>query len=178
MRIIGISGRARHGKDSVAERLVDRHAFVRRGFADPLKNAAREIFGLSDRQLYGEDKETIDPFWERSPRQIMQLLGTECIRNVIDRDAWVKSMRRWIDNAKAAGACGVVIPDARFENEADAIRAWGGEVWRVERPGIEAVNPHPSESALDAYAFDHVIVNSGTLDELRDQIDQCLTRPI
>lgn len=173
-RIIGASGRARAGKDSIASILVEKHGFIRRGFADPLKNAAREIFGLTDAQLYGAEKEAIDPFWEKSPRQIMQLLGTECVRNQIDRDAWVKSMRRFVERARADGARGVVIPDARFPNEADAIRAWGGEVWRVTRPGIEAVSPHPSETALDDYKFDCVIPNEGTLETLADGVEECL----
>ena len=68
----------------------------------------------------------------------------------------------------------LAISDVRFPNEADAIRAFGGLVVRVERPGVGPINGHESEIALDGYDFDLVVVNDGTLDELTDEMEAVL----
>ena len=169
--IIGISGKAGSGKDTCAGFLVDR-GYVRRGFADPLKDAVRAIFGLTDAQLFGAEKEVVDPFWGKSPRRIMQLLGTEAVRNQIDDDVWIKSMLRFAESSPRP----IVVPDVRFPNEANAILATGGVVWRVERPGIRSVSPHPSETALDGFTFSHVIKNDGSLAMLERKVAELMVK--
>ena len=52
--LIGITGKAGVGKDTVAEHLWHKHSFVRIGLADPLKRAAQEIFGLTDEQTWSK----------------------------------------------------------------------------------------------------------------------------
>lgn len=197
MKILGISGKSRHGKDAIAERLVESHGFVRIALADALKAGAAAIFGLTQDQLYGSTKEVIDPRWGKSPRQILQLLGTEAIRNVFGDDTWIRALRVKIDDVgpshvhmpgsggcircgaqEIAGRCrvvGVVIPDVRFPNEADAVLGWGGQVWRVVRPGVPAVNPHVSETALDEYeSFTAHVPNTGTLADLFRHVDDLI----
>jgi hypothetical protein len=56
--------------------------------------------------------------------------------------------------------------DVRFINEAECISARGGDMWRVKRPGVGAVNAHVSESDLDGYKVDKILSNGGTLEEL------------
>lgn len=169
MRIIGISGRAGHGKDTCASFLPS--TFVRLAFADPLKDGVAVMFGFTHEQVRGSLKEQIDPRYGVSPRQCMQWLGTEFGRKLIADNVWVRVMRSRLDDAKARGTPGAIITDVRFPNEADAIREWGGEVWRVVRtPAPPAVNPHPSETALDGYAFDRVVENVGTLEDLRNRV--------
>lgn len=69
---------------------------------------------------------------------------------------------------------GVVIPDVRFINEWTAIKAAGGKVVRIKRPGYE--NPqwnHPSETEqllLEDDQFDYILHNDGGLEELVDRI--------
>lgn len=179
MKIIGISGRAGAGKDEIAK-ILRRHGYYRIAFADALKGAAQDIFSLSWDQLYGNEKEIVDPRWDKSPRQILQLLGTEAVRGVFGEDTWIKALRFKIEALREREGeayngvhtlRGFVIPDVRFVNEADAVRDWGGEVWRVERPGIVAVNAHASEVALDDYAaFTRTVRNDGTIYDLRDTI--------
>jgi hypothetical protein len=60
----------------------------------------------------------------------------------------------------------VVITDVRFPNEADAIKALGGQIWRVKRLGVGAVNGHVSETAMDGYPVDQIFVNNGSIDDL------------
>ena len=51
--IIGLGFKARSGKDCVADYLVGKYGFQKLSFADSLKGACKEIFHLSDEQLYG-----------------------------------------------------------------------------------------------------------------------------
>jgi hypothetical protein len=71
----------------------------------------------------------------------------------------------WAKNVK-----GVVIPDVRFSNELAAIRKAGGEVWRIIRPGAglsgEAAH-HASEHGIEDGDCDRIILNDGTLGDLR-----------
>lgn len=178
MRIVGVSGKSGHGKDAIASILVERHGFVRIALADALKQGAAAIFGLSADQLYGRTKELHDPRWGMSPRKILQLLGTEAIREVFGADTWIKALRVKIDEEAArrfGDLPGVVVPDVRFENEARAVLGWGGQVWRVSRPGVPAVNPHVSETALDEFEdFSAHVPNTGTLDDLARHVGELI----
>ncbi len=53
MTIIGITGQAGSGKDTVADHLVQRHGYVKIALADPIKRLGREVFGFTDDQLWG-----------------------------------------------------------------------------------------------------------------------------
>lgn len=53
MKLLGISGPAGSGKDSVADRLVAKYGFVKISLADPLKRICQEIYDFSDDQLWG-----------------------------------------------------------------------------------------------------------------------------
>jgi len=185
--IIGLGHRAQSGKDTLADFLVAKHGFTKVAFATPLKEAARDIFLLSDEQMYGSLKEVVDPRWGRSPRDILQKLGTEGVRNVFGNSTWVNRCKFGMEPGKD-----YVISDVRFLNEVEAIQAWGGYVVKVDRPSlkpIERVKPtlwgrvkafvslkpqpkgrwvgHPSETALlDYNGWDEIVKNDGTLDDL------------
>lgn len=165
MIAIGIAGRARSGKDAIAEILVRRFGFVRLAFADPLKDACAAIFGFTKDQLYGDQKEKPDPFWDDTPRKVLQLVGTECLRKGYADDVWVRAMERRVKEHER-----VVIPDVRYPNEAGAVRRWGGILIRVTRDGAGAtggVAGHPSEHAIDEWdGLDFEIPNNGTLAQL------------
>jgi hypothetical protein len=55
--IIGISGVANSGKDTIADRLVDFHRFIKLSFADPLKRICMDAFDFSEQQLWGPSDE-------------------------------------------------------------------------------------------------------------------------
>ncbi len=170
-KIIGISGKAGAGKDTAAARLIAEHGFVRIAFADALKAGAQAMFGFDYEQINGSKKEIVDERYGKSPRQIMQLLGTEFGRKLVCDDVWLRVMRARLD---AWAHVHVVIPDVRFPNELEAVQAWGGQVWRVERPGVAAVNPHPSETALDDAKFDRRLVNNQTIEVLNNDVDRLI----
>lgn len=168
-RIIGLGYQARSGKDSVGEYLVQFHNFKQTAFAESLKEACRAIFHLDDRHLYGELKEVVHPFWETTPRDILQRVGTEALRQGFDPEVWVKSCQLRVKRNPTASW---VITDVRFPNEADAIKSWGGQVFRIDRPVIPedediATKLHASETSMINYdRWDGVISNVGTLNDL------------
>lgn len=163
---IGLVGRARAGKDTAAEVLAVEFGFEVVRFADPLKLIAADLFGLSLDDVHGRgiDREAVLPEWGLSIRQILQRLGTEVGRS-LHPDVWVRYAARRI----AASRAPVVVPDVRFANEVQALRALGGVVWRISRPGGPEVAPHPSEAlaADPGLRPDLELVNDGTLDDFR-----------
>lgn len=180
--IIGIGYKKGVGKDTVANRLVDKHGFTRMSFADPLKEACRVIFHFTEAQLYGDKKEVVDPRWGKTPRQILQMMGTDAVRNIIDKDVWIKSLKIKIENlvrANPGKQLRIAVPDVRFPNEADAIHSMeGGEVWKVDRvlPTNE-FSYHASEVALDPYKnWSAILNNRGSMADLYKLADQQIER--
>lgn len=161
MRLIGIAGPARAGKDTLASYMLDNLGGVwsRSSFADPIKSMLKAIgVDCSD-----DKKAEVSDDYGVTPRHMMQTLGTEWGRNLIDGDIWVKAFARL-----NAGKC-VIVPDVRFENEADLVREHGVLIHLVGRGGIEG--NHVSENAIAFKPGDIVIDNSRDLDWLHDQVD-------
>lgn len=172
--LIGIRGEKGHGKDALATALIERlPGTVRRlAFADALKRTAMDLYGLSIKQCYGTlaDKETTDPRWGLSPREILQRLGTEVGRSV-HPETWT---RKLLADAALTSGRFLLVPDTRFPNEVDAIHGAGGVVIRVIRPGFRtgAFEGHASETALNAVPADYTVVNDGDLTVLDRKADQ------
>lgn len=114
---------------------------------------------------------------EITPRQIMQRLGTDWGRRLIDPELWVRCWKGQTIRSLGDGLC-VVADDVRFPNEASAVRDLGGLVIRVLRPGGGSTEhiEHASEGALDGWAFDHTFVNDGSIDDLAVQVTDFLTQ--
>ena len=92
-------------------------------------------------------------------REFLQRLGN-AVRDAIHPDFWVNALFNTYTKNN------IIIADVRFPNEAEAIKARGGKLIRIERPGAGAGN-HISETALDDYTgWDIVIDNVGTLEDL------------
>lgn len=166
--LIGITGLAGSGKSEVARVLIEESGFARVKFAGPLKNMLRTMlegagFCADDRErmIEGDLKEVIIPELGVTPRHLMVTLGTEWGRNCVAQDIWTRLWAMEADRHEA-----VVVDDVRFPNEVDLIRARGGHIVHIERPGLVA-GSHVSEQ-LEAKP-DFTIRNTGTLEELRGQ---------
>ena len=176
--IIGLCGKKQSGKSTVAKYLLEA-GFQELSWAYPLKEiVGRQLFGLNDDQLYGSEaaKEAVIPDWGYSPRQILQLVGTECFRKVIRDDFWVVLGRRKLQGYAAAGM-NVVISDCRFPNEMEAIKSVGGSTVRIVREGQVSVDTHPSENSLNDYVADYTITaKSGDINSLHQKIKNIVAR--
>jgi hypothetical protein len=105
----------------------------------------------------------------RSPRQIMQLWGTE-FRRASDTNYWTRQLTRQIIDSAHYGNTRHVITDVRFENEAQAVRNMGGVVWQVNRPGLATDTSHSSESDGSQFKPDAVIDNSKDIRHLQSVV--------
>lgn len=171
--IIGLTGPAFSGKDTVGNYLADMHDFERAAFADPIRCALIEMFGLRTQDFSPENKERTIDWLGTSPRRLMQTLGTEWGRICVAPDLWCRAMERRIRLANRFYVAAIVITDVRFPEEAALVRRLGGEVWRIERPGAAttAHSSHASETAGSQIEADRVLQNSGTVEQLYEQVD-------
>jgi hypothetical protein len=194
--LIGILGRMGSGKDTVAKELVETYGFRQDSFAATLKDVTAHVFDWDRDMLTGaslksrEEREQVDEWWSEklgipnfTPRLALQLLGTDVFRNNFHQDIWVLStLRRYKEGEN------VVISDARFPNEVQAIRDLGGHIIRVDRgeepewwsvaqqaaegkPGAvkamqEHYKIHASEWAWANEVPDELLHNNGTLEQL------------
>lgn len=183
MRVLGISGLKRSGKNETASQLHRIRAFrslwpvegltTELAFADTLRDVLKTLFGFSGEQMYGSLKEVKDEYWGVSYREAAQKIGTDLLRNQFMSDIWIRAwQRRAQHHASLNPQTLIIATDCRFENEVQAIRDLGGEVWRVQRPGV-VFDGHESErlaaTAPDSY-FDRNILNDGNLDDLREKV--------
>jgi hypothetical protein len=157
--LIGIAGKAGVGKDTAADALVPL-GYGKRAFAGPLKTMLIAAGILTKAETEDRDlKEKTLDWCDRSPRQMMQTLGTEWARNCNGDDFWLKLAAR--DLQQSTG--GIVYTDVRFENEAEFIRRNGGLVVHIDREGLKRVTKHESESGLSyRKGVDEFIVNNCT----------------
>ena len=187
MITIGLTGKARAGKSAVAEILRDRHGFAIIGFADTLKSMALAIDPVIPIPEFPHRTARLSQIvewagWERAKdrypevRRFLQKLGTEGVRDHLGADAWVYAWAKKVDEAYRQGAVGVAVPDVRFDNEAQEIRA-RGHVWRVVRPGGHGASAagHVSENDLpDGLVTLEINNNSGSLDNLGVIVDRLM----
>lgn len=170
--LIGLTGRAGVGKDLVASHLQRQYQFKPMAFATPLKKAAAQVFGIEE--IYFHDrslKESVAPHWGITPRHMMQVLGTEGVRNNFGQDFWVK---RWLLDYAAVGESeNVVVTDIRFANEARVVQDLGGVMVHITRPGFSnAAVDHESESGVPFNArTDHTLTNDSSIRSLFKKVD-------
>ena len=176
MKLIGFTGVAGSGKDTAADYLWERYGFLKMSFADPLKRAASQIFGIKLELLYDRDKkEEVIDFWKMSPRQILQVLGTEAVKPHFGADIWIK--RFLLSYSVVCKTDDVAIPDVRFNLEAEALRGMGGTVVHIVRPGAGltgAAAQHASEAGVIVAPEDYVIHNDGTVEDLYEKLEGLL----
>ena len=200
--IIGVCGLIGSGKDTIADYLVNIHQFRRDSFAATLKDAVSAVFGWDRDMLEGRSKhsrewrEQRDDWWSKrlnreiTPRWVLQYWGTEVCRHGFHDDIWIASL----ENKLRTTQDDVIISDCRFPNEISAIRAQGGYVIRVMRGAdpdwfdaaaqhlhhgiaVPAGLPHQSEWAWAGTAFDAVIDNNSSLENLYAQVN-CLLQDL
>jgi hypothetical protein len=191
--IIGLTGFAGAGKDTVADLLGAHARFRKLAFADALRAEVAEGFGVLASELAdptAKHRPTValcmrraprdflaavvlslsvaaPDHWTplsnewldapRAPRQILQWWGTEYRRAQHDR-YWTRIMASRLVAYQRDGETRFVITDVRFDNEADTVRAAGGTLWQVTRPGCDGRAEGAHVSASDGSRFKPEVV--------------------
>lgn len=166
MYIIGISGKAESGKTTFGEML--KKSFEEKAqrvlminYADAVKHIARQYYNWNgEKDQYG--------------RSLLQKIGTDMGRNMIDEDIWVIIVELFINLMKDDFDV-FIIGDCRFPNE---IEYWEDKnnyySIRIARENhssqlTDEQKQHASETSLDDYdSFDFVIQNNDTLERLQE----------
>jgi hypothetical protein len=187
LEIIALSGFARSGKDEAAKVLVNEFGFTRVAFADKLREVLYALDPIvlgREMKWHGEEgyssgvwsvQSVIDEYgwdhYKETPfgweiRRLLQRLGTEAGRQTLWDSIWIDAAF-----ANLANDAKVVVSDARFINEFEAVKARGGKIWRIDRPGVGPANEHPSEMEATTYKdFDKYLVNNGTLERWHEVV--------
>ena len=173
IQVFTVSGKAQHGKDTVANLLYEE---LRNAGESALITHNADLLKFICKQYFSWDGQK-----NEKGRGTLQYVGTDVVRKQRP-DFWVDFI---IDVLKLFDKewDWVIIPDARFPNEIDRLREEGFKVshLRVERPAYNSnltkeQQAHPSETALDDVIPDELIVNDGSIDDLRCKIQKLLTR--
>lgn len=164
--LIGFSGKKGSGKSYFADYLVNNKLFIKLSFASPLKEITKILFNLSDEDVKDPiKKELINPKFNASPRELMQWLGTDIMREEFNKkfnysgSIWIDSVKdkvkTLLDNNKD-----VVIDDVRFQNEVDMIHSLGGIVINLRNDLDNTLNnstsTHSSENQKLTFNYEFV----------------------
>jgi hypothetical protein len=172
---IYICGKAGAGKTFTANHLIKEFGSIQAKFAFPVYGLAYDYFKM-----------------DKKDRNLLQVVGTDCGRDLIDSDIWVN---RFVEDTKIVQlarqklglpAVGLVCDDCRFENEHAILKrnGWVGihlavsDEVRIERLGKRDGNAqvgtlnHASEVSVDVFKDELIQIDaSGTVQDTFDRVD-------
>ena len=167
MKVICISAKAQHGKDTSAVILKDIYEAEGKRvlithYADLLKYICKTFFGWNgEKDDYG--------------RTLLQQVGTNIVC-AKQPDFWVDFIINILKLFEGTWDI-VIIPDCRFVNEIENMQAnFDTTVIRVVRPNFDngltpAQKAHPSEVDMDNYNFDFALLNNGSLESFQEKMN-------
>lgn len=185
--VLGLCGAKGIGKSTLA-RLLEQEPCLgrveRRPMAGPWKQLCVELLNLDPDAVYGDDaaKEALSPYrWcdlphyspekypEHSPlafltvREFLQQGATEIFRK-LDPDIWLKHHLRSLAREKVLDL--VIVDDARFVNEAQALQTHSGGGLVIQLAGSSHSSSHSgqghsSETSLRGFPFDATLDLTG-----------------
>lgn len=196
-QLIGVTGYAEHGKDSIGKVLVSEFGFKRFAFADILKSMALALNPYVDSEYTLRLYQLVqDQGWDRAKkenaevRRFLQALGTEGVRDHIGEDAWVDALEKalledgqlsWKSRQSRPLVWGnVVVTDVRFLNEAAWVKRLSGRLWRVTRLNADGTvydnglgTDHPSERYIAQLPVDTEIA-AYTIEDLKREVREVM----
>lgn len=175
--VLGVSGKARHGKDTAADFL--KKTFEEKGFLVVKLPLATYIKQYA--MLLGWDG-----LESTKPRELLQTLGTEVIKQKMNKKLFhaeriaedIDIMSEVVDKTTI-----FIIPDVRFKSEINYLKAYFQSEFKTLRvvrhnfdnglTGEQQV--HLSEIDLDDYnEFDYCAWNDGTIEDFYTEIKETM----
>jgi hypothetical protein len=199
--LIGVSGRGKSGKDSIADYLLKNGWSKKVSLAGVLKSFCSKFFSVPIEKFYDQSlkevpfekpiildmaiknklsmavlnrhypKSNASVYTVSTPRELLQIVGSDILRSV-DKDCWLTLLKSSVKTLDR-----LIIPDIRFPNEAEFILSNGGILIRARRASKFTLNSnHISETALDDWADWSYIVDSEDkdLDYLYSLVDEVI----
>lgn len=171
-KIIGLLGRSRAGKDTIAEYICNQYPnyqIIRLSYS--LKKAACCLYDYTMDQVESSSKEAIDPRWNKTPRETIQSL-TNYMMSYMSVDFFTKKLFHAYDNGKYSSH--IIIPDIRYPHDIEEIKRRGGIVIKVERPNNFV--QHSFEDHIDNLQGTVTIVNDKGIDDVHIKIKTVLNQ--
>lgn len=170
--IVGMASRAGCGKNTAVDFFVYNNETGKArhlAFGDGVKKATAAMFNIPIFNLY-KNKEAVSERWGITYRTMMQKVGTEFARNIIDKDFWVTYLMPDMENLLRQEPDTIFITDVRFDNEAKWITNMGGVIIKIHRSGflhlLGKEAEHESELGIDDSLVDYHISNEGSSHDL------------
>jgi hypothetical protein len=177
--IVGLTGYAQHGKDSMGNLFQEHLGYRKMAFADGLRKCVYTLNPVVPYETPGQvpwaryrdllDTEGYERAKQRPEvRRLLQVFGTEVARDILGEDTWVNALNvAWAND----GRPDAVITDVRFPNECEFVQSHGGIVIRVTRlneDGTQFDNgvptSHPSESHIADLPIDVDVIGRNLAD--------------
>jgi hypothetical protein len=172
--IVGLTGKQRNGKSYFCKMLYNKFneqttdpisgimqdRVVQLNFKDALIDLAQQI-GWNGKK-------------DEKGRRFLQLLGTDCIRNCIDKDYWIKKWKICAEGYSRIESIDLILADdVRFNNEARAIKDLNGFIIEVVTPAQNKgpTDPHISEAGIDRKFINQKYVLKFGLDYIQAAVE-------
>lgn len=175
LRVFLISGKARHGKTTTGNMIKEYYKLQN-------KSSVLTSFGKYIK-MYVTEITDWDGNPETKPRTLLQQLGTEVIREKLNRNEFfVQRLDEDMDVYNEYVDV-VIIDDVRLPIEMDYYKEKYPDkiiCIHINRPNFESdLNSkelrHKTEVGLDNYTdYDYTIINDGTLDDLRVKVEEIM----
>lgn len=171
---VAFCGPAGAGKSTAASILMEHHGFTHLSFAAPIKQALSVLTGLPHAAFLDPALKQQPIAWldGKTPRYLMQTLGTEWGRDLVHPDLWTRALENRLQNFHPAQP--LVVDDARFENEVEMLKANRFLVVRIVRVDSVKDRSHPSESHALTLPAAVEIVNDGGIEDLHVKLKEAL----
>lgn len=168
--ILGITGPIGSGKDTVADFICAVLGVPRYSFAGPMRAAVACMFGIPKRELETQEgKAEVDAFWNLTRRDILRKVGNDAMKPVFGDDFWIRRAEKTLDGCPDSL---VVVPDVRFNHEAEWVRN-NGKLIHLERAGNpyqSQMSEHSSDQGVEYHMEDFKICNESDKAALFDKV--------
>lgn len=178
--IVGLHGFAGTGKVDTATVLARDHGFDRYSLATPIRDSLMAMNPLIGQRVFlrdqveqsGWDYVKNHPVYSSQVRRLMVTFGAS-IKSQFGQDLLIEHLRqRLAENhgVMIPASARIVISDVRLPDEAEFVRSLGGQVVRLEVPGVGPGSSDPTERPLPDHLVDLTVQASRDPDEVASNL--------